>query len=108
MCSAITPDCEYDKSTIILIGDVYCPNAKCSGKLRLHKKTFKSLGRSNYHCLQCASVCQVPNIPFEDQTNSFFLSLEQGIYFFEETTKLVRDDIGDVYCPGKFCSNREK
>ena len=25
MCSAFTPDCGYDNSTIILIGDVYCP-----------------------------------------------------------------------------------
>ena len=39
MCSAFTPDCGYDKSTIILIGHVYCPNTKCSGKLCLHKNT---------------------------------------------------------------------
>ena len=47
MCSAFTPDCGYDKSTIVLIGDVYCPNTKCLGKLCLHKKTFQSLGRSD-------------------------------------------------------------
>ena len=45
MCST---DCAYDNSTIILIGDVYCPNAMCLGKLCLHKKTFQSLGRSEY------------------------------------------------------------
>ena len=28
MCSAFTPDYGFDKSTIILIGDVYCPNTK--------------------------------------------------------------------------------
>ena len=48
------------------------------------------------------------NIPFEEQTNSFFLSLEQGVYVFEETSKSVPDVIGDVYCPGKYCLNREK
>ena len=48
MCSAIIPDCGYDNSVIILIGDVYCPNTKCAGKLCLHKKTFQSLGRSDY------------------------------------------------------------
>ena len=53
-------------------------------------------------------LCQVRNIPFEDQTNSFFLSLGQGVYIFEESPKLVQDVIGDVYCPGKYCSNREK
>ena len=71
MCSAFTPDCGHDKSTIILTGDVYWPNTKCSGKLCLQKKTFQSLGRSDYQCLHCASVCQVRNIPFEEQTKSF-------------------------------------
>ena len=107
MCSAFTPDCGYDKSTIILIGDVYCPNTKCLCKLCLHKKTFQSLGRSDYQCPQCESVCQVRNILFEDQTNSFFLSLGQ-VYIFEQSPKSAQDVIGDVYCPGKFWSNREK
>ena len=106
MCSAFTPDCGHDNSTIILIGDVYCP--KCSGKFCMHKKTFKSLGRSDYQCPQCASVCQVRNIPFEDQTNSSFLSFGPWVYIFEENPKSIQDVIGDVYCPGKCCSNREK
>ena len=96
MCST---DCAYDNSTIILIGDVYCPNIKCSGRLCLHKKTFESLGRSDYQCPQCGSVCQVSNIPFEDQINSFFLSLGQGVYIFKERLKSVQEVIGDVYCP---------
>ena len=105
MCST---DCGYDNSTIILIGDVYCPNTKCLGKLCLHKETFQSLGRSDYQCPQCASVCQVRNIPFEEQTNSFFLSLGQGVYIFEERSKSVQEVIGDVYCPAKSCLNGEK
>ena len=48
------------------------------------------------------------NFPFEDRTNSFFLSLGQGVYIFQETPKSIQDVIGDVYCPGKYCSNREK
>ena len=107
-CSAFTPKCGYHNSTIILIGDVYCPNTKCLGKVCLHKKTLQSLGRSDYQCPQCASVCQVRNIPFEEQTNSFFLSSGQGVYIFEESPKLIQDVIGDVYFPGKYCSNREK
>ena len=87
MCSAFTPDCGYDNTTIILIGDVYYPETKCLGKLCLHKKTFQSLGRSDHQCPQCASVCQVRNIRFEDQTNSFFLSFGPGVYIFEETPK---------------------
>ena len=104
MCST---DCAYDNSTIILIGDVYCLNAKCLGKFCLHKKTFESLGRSDYQCSQCGSVCQVRNIPFEEQINSFFLSLGQGVYIFEERPTSVQEVIGDVYCPAKSCLNKE-
>ena len=72
------------------------------------KKTFESLGRSDYQCPQFGSVCQVRNVPFEDQTKSFFLSLGQRVYIFEESPKSIQDVIGDAYCPGKFCFNREK
>ena len=74
----------------------------------LHKKTFESLGRSDYQCPQCASVCQVRNIPFEDQTSSFFWSSGQEVYILEESTKSIQEVIGNVYCPGKYCFNREK
>ena len=86
---------------------MYCPNTKCLGKLCLHKKTFQSLGKSKNQCPQCASVCQVRNIPFKDQTNSFFLSFGAGVYIFEESSKSIQDVIGDVNCPGKYCLNRE-
>ena len=82
MCSAFNRDCGYDNSAIILIGDVYCPNAICLDKFCLLKKTSESLGRSDYQCPQCASVRQVRNIPFEDQTKSFFLSFGPGVYIF--------------------------
>ena len=29
------------------------------------------------------------------------------VYIFEETLKTTQDVIGDVYCPSKYCSNRE-
>ena len=83
MCSAFIPDCGYDNSTIILIGDVYCPNTKCLGKLCRHKKTFQSLGRSDYQCPQRGCVCQVRNVLFEDQRNSFSMSLGQGFLFLK-------------------------
>ena len=77
--------------TVFLIGHVFCPNTKRSGKLCLHNKTFQSLGRSDYKCPQCGSVCQVRDIPFEEQTNSFSLSLGQGVYIVEEIPKSVQD-----------------
>ena len=108
MCSAFAPDCGYDNSTNSLIADVYCPNTKSSGRLCLHKKTTESLDRNNYQCPQCASVCQVRIIPFEDQTKSFFLSLAQGVHVFEGNPKSIQGVIGDVYCPGRSCCNRDK
>ena len=53
-------------------------------------------------------MCQVRNVPFEDQIKSFFLSLGQGVYIFEENPKSVQDVMEDVHCPGKYCLNREK
>ena len=73
----------------------------------LAQKTFQYLGRSDYQCPQCGSVCQVRNIHFEEQTNSFFLSLGQGVYSFEEKPKSIQDVIGDVFCPGEHCLNKE-
>ena len=108
MCSAFILDCGYDNNTIIPIGDVYCPNTRCLGKLCLLKKIFQCLGRSDYQCPQCGSVCEARYIPFENETDSFFLSLGLCVYIFEWSPKSVQDVIGDVYCPGKYCSNREK
>ena len=57
-------------------------------------------------------MCQVRNIPFEDQRNSFsrgfYIFDGQGVYIFEESLNSVQNIIGDVYRPGKYCSNREK
>ena len=53
-------------------------------------------------------MCQVSNFSFEDQTKSFFQSLGQGVYIFEESPKSVQDVMGDVYCPCNYYSNREK
>ena len=47
-------------------------------------------------------------MPFEDQTNSFFLSFGPGVYIFEECLETIQDVNGDVYCPGECCLNREK
>ena len=54
------------------------------------------------------SLGTVRNVPFEGQTNSFLLSFGQGVYIFEESTEPIQGLIGDVYCPGKRCFNREK
>ena len=43
------------------------------------------------------------------RTNNFlFLSVGEEVYVLEEKPKSIRDVIGDVYCPGKYCFNRDK
>ena len=84
MRSAFTPYCGYDINTIILIGDAYCPNTKCSGRPCLHKKkTFQSLGRSDCQCMHCASVCQVRNIPFKIKQIPFSCRLTKVFTFLK-------------------------
>ena len=46
--------------------------------------------------------------PLKNKQIPFFLSLGQGVYVFEESPKSIQEVIGDVYCPGKYCFNREK
>ena len=52
-------------------------------KFACTKKTFQSLGRSEYQCPQCTSVFQKRNFPFEDQTNSFSSPLVKGLSFLK-------------------------
>ena len=101
MCSAFAPDCGFDNSTIILIVDVFCQNMKCSCKLCLQKKTFQSLARNDYQCPQCASLCQVSNIIFEAQANSFSLSLSQGVYMLKRLQNQFKILLV-IYCPSKY------
>ena len=71
MCRALTPDYGYDNGTIILIGDVYCPNTKCSGRLCLHKNTLNLSAepiinaRNARLCVRCAIILlkikEIPN-----------------------------------------------
>ena len=71
-------------------------------------KRLFNLSAEAFINVHSVGLCHVRNIPFEDQRNSFFLSLGQGVYIFGENPKSVQDVIGDVYCPGKYCLNREK
>ena len=107
MCSAFTPDWGFDNSTIFLIGDVYCPNKKCLGKLCLHKKTSQSLGRSDYQCPN-ARLCVKCGV-FLLKVKQIAFSCRSVLEFtFLNSPKSIQDVIADVYCPGEYCLNREK
>ena len=68
MCSAFTPDCGNDNSTIILIGDVFYPNTESSGKLCLHKKTFN---------LSAEAIINVRNVRLCARFAIFFSKIKQ-------------------------------
>ena len=52
-------------------------------------------------CARCAIFfLKIKRIPFSYR-------LVRGVYNFEESPKSIQDVIGDVYCPGKYCFNRE-
>ena len=64
----------------------------CSGILCVQEKTLQyfTIDRTEYLCPRSESMCQVLVIPFEGQTNSFFLKFGQGMYVFEETKKSIQ------------------
>ena len=81
-CSEFTSDSRYDNSIIKVIGKVYCPDTMCSDIFCFHKKTFKSLSRSNYQCPQYSSMYQVRNILFDEQTKSFLVEVFSRVIYF--------------------------
>ena len=71
MCSAFTPDCVYDNSTIIFIEDVYCPNTKCLVNFACPERLFNLLGEAIINvrnvglCATCAIfLLKIKQIPF--------------------------------------------
>ena len=85
--SAFNPDCGYYKSTIVLIGDVFCPNTNCSGKLCLHKRFF-SISRQKRLWLSAMRVC-VPGAQFSFPRSIKFLFLVvwlSDLHFWWEST----------------------
>ena len=83
MCSAFTPDCGYNNSTIILIGHVYCPNTKCLGKLCLHKKLLNLSAEANINARN-AHLCARCGIFFlKIKQISFSCRLVKGFTFLK-------------------------
>ena len=87
------------------IGDVICPNSTCNAQVCDYKETFPRLGRKDYSCAQCKSICRILNIPFTEQANSFLSN--PGLYVFERKRNEITNIIGDVYCPDRKCVNQK-
>ena len=73
MCNAFTPDCGYNNSTVFLIGDVYCRNTTCLGKLCLHKKKLSS-SRQKRLSMPATRIC-VPGAEYSFWRSNNFLFL---------------------------------
>ena len=52
-------------------------------------------------------VC-VPGAQYSFLRSNIFLPLVAWSRYLQESLKSVQEVIGDVYCPGKCCSNRKK
>ena len=104
--STFTPVFRYDNIFNRFIENVYCPFKMCSVILCVHEKTVQSLDKSYYQCPQCKSKYHVRNLTFEEQAISFFLRFVHRIQIFEETQISLQDFIGDVICPGSYCSRQ--
>ena len=88
------------ETCIVQIQSVWV-NFACTKRLfNLLAKAFINV-RNVGLCARCAKfVLKVKQIPF--------LVAWSRVYIFEASPKLFRDVIGDVYWPGKYCSNMEK
>ena len=84
MCSAFTTDCGYKNSTIILIGDVSCPNKKCSVDYACTKRLFNLSAeaiinaRNARLCVRCAIfLLKIKKIPFSCRLGKGFTFLKR-------------------------------
>ena len=96
------------KNRFFVANNINCPITQCSGKLCLHRRIFESLGRSDYQCPQCASVCHVRNIPFKDQKNSFFVVVWSRGLHFSRKSKFNSRYYRRCVLSAWYCLNREK
>ena len=71
---------------------------------RLHNLSTETI--INVRNARLCARCGIFLLKFKQRC--FCLSFGQGVYIFEQSPKSIQDVFGDVYCPGKFCSNREK
>ena len=85
MCSAFTPVCGFDNSTIILIGDVCCKNTKCSGELCPHKRLFNLSAKAiiNVRKARLSAWCEI----FFWRSNKFLFLVvwSRGLHFWSES-----------------------
>ena len=107
MCSGFTPDCGYNNSTIILIGDVGCPNTKCSGRLCLHKTLFNHLAEAIIKVRNVGLCARCAIFLLKIKEDPFSCRLVKGFTLFKRTQNQLKMLL-EVFCPGKHCSNREK
>ena len=105
MCFAFTPDCRYDQSIIKLNENVHCPNTIWSDMFCVHENTFQSLATRDYQGHPWEFMCQLRNIPVEDQTFLFFVKFGQFFGFLKRRENQFKMFLRDVFCPT--CPNQK-
>ena len=88
ICSALKFDYGFDKSTINLIGDVYCPNTESSGKLCPHRRLFNLSAEATINvryarlCTRCAK--------FLLKIKQLFCCLAEGFTFLKRVPSQLK------------------
>ena len=101
MCNTINPDYRQHDNSFNFNVNFYCPNEMCSGKLREHKRTFQSLGRSDYQFFNSGPCVRCPKTFLTNKYVRFSWSVTKDLWFWGDT---LQDNFDDVFCPDKFCS----
>ena len=108
MCSALIPDCGYNKSTFIFIWGSVMSKYKVFGQTLRAQKDF-SISRQKRLSMSALRVC----LPGAQDSlcisiKLLFLSFGQEVHVFEESPKSDQGVIEDVNCLGKYFVNRGK
>ena len=96
MCSAFTPDCGYDNSTTILIGDVYCPQIQSVWvNFACTKRLFNLLAEAIINvrnvglCARCAIfLLKIKQIPFSCRLVKGFTFLKRAQTLFKMSLEM--------------------
>ena len=92
---------------LLSLGTCFVPTQSVRVNVACTKRLFNLSAEAviNARNARLCVKCSIFLLKFKKK---LFLSLGQGVYNFEETPKSIQDIIGDVYCPGKYCFNRER
>ena len=96
ICSAFTPEYQYDISNIKLLRNVLCQKTMCSGILCVHKICFNLSAEATLNVFNASPCVRCAVFPLRNQKTRFVSRFRQKIFIFEDLQKSFQDVIGEV------------